>query len=580
MNVSRVLVVLAFVAVVALPFMVKTLTGHDATREDPRPATDAVPIVIVTPHVGQIREEFGAAFARWHAREHPADKPVRIDWRVPGGTSEIVKQLRAEYEASLRSAARDGRVRVLEWAADGQSCEVTMEPGSMGADLMFGGGHYEHDQLRSGVTTRVRIDRKEVAALVRISEPAGFEPSRLIGSESSWFHENRIGNQELYEKDQYWIGVALSSFGIVYNRELVQERGMTEPASFNDLTSFGYFCALALADPRQSGSVTTTYESILNKEGWSNGWRILREMGANARSFSSASTKPPVDVAQGEALAGLAIDFYGRAQAQSVLAEGQDASTSRVGYVDPRGAVYIDADPVSVLRGCPNPVGARRFIEFCLTEEGQALWQFHPTRTEAGARNPSASDGRPMGPERYSLRRMPSRSLMYDKHLDYFVDHVNPFEIAAPLTDRRWRRAIDVMMGAFAVDTLDDLRAAWQALNAARADADFPADTLRTMERSFYAFPTGEDVQRLAARLFPGFTLPDDAMLDFAPTIELSDANLRGDDNCRRVAATWASADVKSRLRVVYTFYFRENYRRVIEHSRNPRAFAIDILRN
>jgi iron(III) transport system substrate-binding protein len=570
MTFPRVMVVVAFLLVLALPFLVRRSGSADAARPA-RTDGDTASLVIVTPHVGQIRDEFGAGFAKWHARVYPAEPHVRVDWRVPGGTSEIVKQFRAEYEAAVRAAARDGTLAVLSRSDDGAKGEVTLPARSMGADLMFGGGHYEHDQLRAGVGVRVRVEGKDIDALVRISEPAGFDEAKL----RAWFPENRIGNQELYQPEQYWIGLALSGFGIVYNRELVAERGLDEPQSFKDLTAYGYRHALALADPRQSGSVTTTYESILNKEGWDEGWRILREMGANARSFASASTKPPVDVSQGEALAGLAIDFYGRAQAQSVLAAGQDPATSRVGYVDPRGAVYIDADPISVLRGCPNPVLARRFIEFCLTEEGQALWQFPPAGSDAGAGNPVGESGERMGPERYALRRMPARHAMYDRYLDHFVDRVNPFEIAAPLPDRRWRRAIDVMMGAFAVDTLDDLRLAWDALHAARADASFPSETLAEMERAFYAFPTGGDVTRLAAALFPGLRLPPDAAIDFSPDVTDTDGrNQKKDDNCRRIAATWSDASLKARLRVVYTEFFRESYRRVVELSGVPGAAA------
>ena len=575
MSVPRLLVVVVFALILTLPFMVRRGAegGGVAAQGSGGDEGEGTALVIVTPHVAQIREEFGGAFAAWHARRYPHDGRVRIDWRVPGGTSEIVKQLRAEYEAAVRAAARDGRLQIVRWGEDGASCEATLAARSMSADLMFGGGHYEHDQLRAGVKVRVRAGDKTVAALVRISEPAGFEPARMTGAEGSWFRENRIGNQALYDEEQHWIGVALSSFGIVFNRELLAERGLEEPRQFTDLADFRYFRSLALADPRQSGSVTTTYESILNKEGWEAGWRTLREMGANSRSFASASTRPPVDGSQGEALAGLAIDFYGRAQAQAVLAAGEDPATSRVGYVDPRGAVYVDADPVSVLRGCPHPVMARRFIEFCLSDEGQALWQMPPRGSEAVRGNPVGPDGAPLGPARYSLRRLPSREAMYEKYMAHFVDGVNPFRSAAPLPNRGWRRAIDVMMGAFAVDTLEELRGAWEALHGARGQEGVDPETLAEMERLFYAFPRGEDVARLGARIFPTFEFPADALLDFSPEVTGTvDENPSGADNCRRVAATWGDPDVKARLRVVYSEFFRENYRRVAELGRRARG--------
>jgi molybdate transport system substrate-binding protein len=49
----------------------------------------------------------------------------------------------------------------------------------------------------------------------------------------------------------------------------------------------------------------------------------------------------------------------------------------------PRWANVIAAYPIAVVRGAPNPLGARRFIEFVLSEGGQRIlvrWGFLPAR--------------------------------------------------------------------------------------------------------------------------------------------------------------------------------------------------------
>ncbi len=68
---------------------------------------------------------------------------------------------------------------------------------------------------------------------------------------------------------------------------------------------------------------------------------------------TNVSTKPPIDVGQGECAIGLAIDFYGRGRGQAISEIGADPRAGRVGCVDPAGSVYVDADPVSVLRAGP-----------------------------------------------------------------------------------------------------------------------------------------------------------------------------------------------------------------------------------
>ncbi|MFI4881426.1 MAG: ABC transporter substrate-binding protein [Phycisphaerales bacterium JB064] len=498
------------VGLLALPWAVRPRGGGDV-------ASDALSLVIITPHTEQIRVEFERAFSRWH--EANFDKPVRIDWRAPGGTSEIRRLLIDQYQAAIRNGEYE--------LVDG---EVVIEPGRMGFDLLFGGGSYEHDQIKGGFTADIQGGEQRVP----ISVPAGFSQEQLDG----WFGENTIGTQFLYDPDQYWIGTALSGFGIIYNKDLYAERGMETPTSFEDLTDPRLKGLVALADPRQSGSITTTFDSILNFYGWEQGWRILREMSANTRYFTSAATKPPLDIAAGEAMAGLAIDFYGRTQAQAVTPPGAPPEASRVGYVDPVGATYIDADPISILRGGPHPELARRFVEFCMTEQAQSLWQFPA--------NPDQSGPLPTGPEQYELRRAPVRRVMYELHADRFIDDLDPFAAAADVPLRGWRSAIPVMMGAFGVDSDDELHEAWAALNRlrerARADASL-APVLAQAEAALYAFPSqavvGEDGQV--------------AVLEF------------NEKNYRAVRNVWRDPEAAAEARIAYTRFFRDRYKEVVE---------------
>ncbi|MDX9912166.1 MAG: extracellular solute-binding protein [Phycisphaerales bacterium] len=512
MKLTGAIVIACLLAVLSLPLVARRTAGGGEVR-----ATDSVrTLVVITPHVEQILAEFGPAFSAWHERRY--GEAVRLDVRRPGGTSEILKQLSAQYSAAWKGGHFDERT--LEFTG-----AVSDFP-----DVMFGGGSYDHGRVKDGIKVE-RADGESVT--LPMSTPMGFTQEQL----DAWYGENVIGSGVLYDPEQYWLGTALSSFGIVYNREVMSRLGVDEPESFGDLTDPKLRGWIALADPRQSGSITTTFDSILAAEGWDEGWRILREMCANARYFTMSSTKPPIDVSMGEAAAGLAIDFYGRSQAQSVMREGE----SRVGYADPAGSVQIDADPVSILRGGPDPELARRFVEFCMSEEGQALWQFHSRayRERNGTAGVVGKDGVTLGPTTYELRRLPVRRVMYERYFEHFVDRVDPFAIASSARPGAWRSAIGIMMGAFAIDTLDDLHPAWDALCRARADASFPPGALAEMERLFYAWPEQE--------------LGDGRVLVF------SEANYRD------VRGAWRDPAVQARAQIAYTKFFAENYRRVVD---------------
>lgn len=508
----------ALAVVLGVPFALRPAVA-------PRSADHQPTLIVVTPHVQQIRREFEQAFDRWHQRRY--GHRVHIDWRTPGGTAEIIRQLEAQYLAALKQGRFD--------LSDPDHPRV--QPGTIGVDVVFGGGSFDHTRLKRGVLV-TRADGS--SARVPMSVSAGFASAQL----EAWYGDNRIGNQPLYDPDQHWLGTALSSFGIIYNREVLATLGLPAPTAFCDLADPRYAGWLALADPRHSASVATTFEAILNFYGWERGWRLLREITANARYFTNASTRPPIDVAAGEAAAGLAIDFYGRSQAHAIARPGQTPFQTRVRYVDPADAPYVDADPVSILRGGPNPDLARRFVEFCLSEEGQALWSFRPRMSPARDASDAASGSLPdpLGPHLYALHRLPVRRIMYEKYLSWFVDPVNPFAMARETPARGWRSALGVMMGAFAIDIADEQRAAWAALNRARGDGSFPPDRLTEMERLFYAFPD--------------HPLADGRRLPFT---EANFALIEAD------AKAWCDPVRTARLRVTYTNFFRRAYARVVE---------------
>ncbi|MFT5423283.1 MAG: iron(III) transport system substrate-binding protein [Phycisphaerales bacterium] len=525
---TRIILAIALAVILGVPFALSLGSGGTHNIPD-----DAPRIIIVTPHVQQIQEEYATGFNAWHIRQFGG--PIAIDYRSPGGTSDIIKQLKAQFFAALN----DG-LYAVEQADDG-GVQINMEPGAVSFDLFFGGGSYDHSQTAKGVSFSLPADRspsgEKADVLVSMSASAGFSQARI----DEWYGENLIGSQRIYDEDQLWLGTALSSFGIVYNTDVYEEKlGLPLPTGFEDLTMPELRGWVALADPRQSGSITTTFDSILGNHGWTDGWAILRAMCGNTRYFTASSTKPPTDVSQGDAAAGLAIDFYGRGQAQT-------AGRGRVGYVEPAGAVYVDADPVTLLNGAPNPELAKRFIEYCLTEEAQALWQFHSVATEEGAGNPvNPATGEPMGPVHYELRRMPVRRVMYEKYWSSLMDQVNPFEIASQVKNPGWRTGVQVMMGCFAIDSADECRRAWDALCDAEADPDFSPEVAERMREMFFAWPeTPVDAAG-------GFDA--DSPVKRVPWTEETYGEVRD---------SWRPPGAQSRAEIYYTIWFRAQYRQI-----------------
>src|ERR1700722_12618940 len=78
--------------VVAAPFLFRqSEIGSNSAQDE---------LVIISPHNEAIRFEFTRAFTSYYRKT--TGRSVHIDWRLPGGTTEIVRYLNSEFEASFR----------------------------------------------------------------------------------------------------------------------------------------------------------------------------------------------------------------------------------------------------------------------------------------------------------------------------------------------------------------------------------------------------------------------------------------------------------------------------------------------
>ncbi|HMB95016.1 MAG TPA: extracellular solute-binding protein [Tepidisphaeraceae bacterium] len=426
-----------FAIVLGTPFVLRAMYGTVSA-----PSTDALQLVIITPHVEGIRREFAQAFSKWHQEKY--GQPVAIDYRNYGGTSSIVKF----FEASRPLYDQLGTYKI---------------------DLAWGGGDYLFDsQLKS----------------------EGFLQGVDFGKDflREVFPQPRLAGLPLYDtaSPPQWIGAALSSFGICYNRDALKYLGLPEPKIWRDLADPRYRGWIVMADPTQSASAKTAYMIVVERamvdavkagrsedEGWAQGMGQLRQIAANARLFTDSGASPSGIVGNGDVAAAMVIDFYARATIEQV---GED----RMGYIEPINATAINPDPIALVKGAEHRETAIHFIQFVLSEEGQRLWI-----VRAGA---------PGGPSRTSLRRLPIRKSVYD-HPENFVDKVNPFVSASDFNTSNSRKKTFGILGELMqysmIDLLDELRETRRAIlaspRAAELDAKlglFPFDQKEALRRA------------------------------------------------------------------------------------------------
>jgi hypothetical protein len=201
-------------------------------------------LVIVTPHNQDIRNEFARAFDAWHRQNHGAG--ITIDYRIPGGTNDIKRLLETTYRPYVSEA--DGTI-----AAD-----VPID-----IDMVWGGGDFFFDRELK----RLEKGGKRYSIL----QPVSISPDLIAQA----FPSPTLGGIKLYDftapsKDgtapqPQWIGVCISSFGMVYNPDFFKVAGLPEPLTWTDLTVPELAGRVALANPLSSGSAAVAYVMILQR---------------------------------------------------------------------------------------------------------------------------------------------------------------------------------------------------------------------------------------------------------------------------------------------------------------------------
>lgn len=515
---AKIVIVGLMLLVVGVPFVLRPDNASGTLTEGNLPADR---LIIYTPHNEQIRFEMSVAFNNW--REAQGLPPVVFDWRASGGTSDLRKTILAQFVAKAKQSRED----------DG-----------IGADLFFGGGEYDHNQIAKGVTVMRNGAEQQIPVAVSANLPEG-----LL---EEVFPSAKIGGERLYHADKLWVGTALSSFGIVYNRDLLVMLELDAPTTWADLADPAYQNWLALADPAHSGSIGATFNTVLKRTGWTEGWSMMRRVFANARYFSNSASKVPVDVSSGEAAAGMCIDFYGRTQAGAVAAAGwsgdvEGERTSRVGYADPvvdgRSMTATTADPITLLRGAPDRETAEQFIAWLLTKESQRLWQAKLD-----------TDG---GPVRYELRRQPIRPDLFiaEEKKTWADPQIDPYPTAVPIMAGMpdFFSAVSSVSKAMAIDVHKDLIEAWRAI-------------LRTPD----GHPDKAEMLRLFDEMPPELTLewPDDALKnDWRSAV--GDVDHPRHDEAAGVLSDFMTRfrgrddDQKLRDNLTWTLFFRDNYRQI-----------------
>lgn len=395
----------------ALLAMLLTAVAGCAKKDAASP--DAAEVVIISPHNQSIKEEFENAFREHYRTEFGED--IKVVWRdIGGGSNSILQFLQNVYSRSDTSRI----------------------------DILFGGGEYSFQKL------------SEIGLLEKLNLPA--EVLEQVPA--------RFSGMEMYDPQMYWIGNVVSSFGFIYNKQVLAQLGITPPKKWEDLGRPEFFDLVMLADPTQSGSIAAAYEMIVQSApDWPAGWARLLSILSNAKQFTDSSVASADAPVIGTAPVATCIDFYGSMRVEK--------APDKLGFISPAGQTGFTPDPIGILKNPPQPQPARRFVNFVMSLQGQALWALPP--------------GHPAGPERSYLNRPPIRRDFYEKYGGEIPDWiVRPYAEGSEMMVDAELRAVrfDVLVQLVRAAALDN-RQQMQQAKKRLIETNFPSAKLAEFNR-------------------------------------------------------------------------------------------------
>jgi iron(III) transport system substrate-binding protein len=159
------------------------------------------------------------------------------------------------------------------------------------------------------------------------------------------------------DPDKTFFSTKLITTGIVYNT-----KAPFVPTSWADLEKPEAKGLVAMPSPLTSGAALIHTVTLTGNLG--DGWGYYEKLAANGAQASGGNGDVLKAVAGGEKLYGMIVDY---------MPIREKAKGAPVEFVFPAEGVSAVTEPVAILSTAKNPEAAKAFVDFLLSEKGQAL---------------------------------------------------------------------------------------------------------------------------------------------------------------------------------------------------------------
>jgi iron(III) transport system substrate-binding protein len=160
------------------------------------------------------------------------------------------------------------------------------------------------------------------------------------------------------------IGIYSGALGYSFNTRTLAQKGLPEPKCWRDLANPAYRGEVQVADPNSSGTSYTMLATFVQLMGEEQAFDFMKAMHRNVNQYTRSGAAPARAAATGESLVG--ITFLHDAVTQALTG-------APVKLVAPCEGTGYEIGSMSIIRGTRNMAAARKFYDWALTPQAQAL---------------------------------------------------------------------------------------------------------------------------------------------------------------------------------------------------------------
>jgi iron(III) transport system substrate-binding protein len=163
------------------------------------------------------------------------------------------------------------------------------------------------------------------------------------------------------DAEGYWHGTSLTIVNWVVNKDLIEEKGLKMPETWEDLLQEGLKDEVSLPDPTSAGTGYNTISAIIEVKGEEKGWDYLENLINQVPFFTPRGSDPAQLVVNGEAIVGINPSNGDREL---------EINNPHIALVYPQDGTGWWPQPVAIVNGTKNEAAAKVFIDWILSPRG------------------------------------------------------------------------------------------------------------------------------------------------------------------------------------------------------------------